>query len=39
LGAPRAPTLRENEENDMGPETPPRFSGSGPLGTSCIFQS
>ncbi|KAF8503784.1 hypothetical protein F5888DRAFT_1607284 [Russula emetica] len=34
LGAPvnsRAPPLRENEENDMGPETPPRFFSSGPL--------
>jgi hypothetical protein len=36
LSAPRAPTLRENEENDMGPETPPRFFSSGPLGTSSI---
>jgi hypothetical protein len=39
LGAPlssRAPSLRENEENDMRPETPPRSFNSGPLGT--IFQ-
>ncbi|KAI0282205.1 hypothetical protein BGY98DRAFT_956279 [Russula aff. rugulosa BPL654] len=34
LGAPvnsRAPPLRENEENDMRPETPSRFFSSGPL--------
>ncbi len=39
LGAPlnsRAPPLRENEENDVGQETPPRFFSSGPLGTSSV---
>ena len=37
LGAPlgsRAPSLRENEENDVGPETPSKFFSSGPLGAS-----
>ncbi len=37
LGAPvnsRAPPQRENEENDVRPETPPGFFNSGPLGTS-----
>lgn len=33
----RAPPLRENEENDVRPETPPRFFGSGPLGTFPVF--
>jgi len=28
----RAPQLCENEENDVGPETPTRFFSSGPLG-------
>jgi hypothetical protein len=40
LGAPvnsRAPTLRENEENDVRPETPPRFFSCGPLGRSCTL--
>jgi hypothetical protein len=40
LGAPvnsRAPPLRENEENDVRPETPPRFFSSGPLGTPSVF--
>ncbi|KAF8479186.1 hypothetical protein DFH94DRAFT_748275 [Russula ochroleuca] len=34
LGAPlssRAPSLRENEENDVRPETPSKFFSSGPL--------
>ena len=42
LAAPvnsRAPTLRENEENDVRPETPPRFFSSGPLGTPSVFFS
>ncbi|KAH9966415.1 hypothetical protein BC827DRAFT_1175639 [Russula dissimulans] len=30
LGA-RPPPLCENEENDVGPDTPPRYFGSGPL--------
>jgi hypothetical protein len=37
LGAPlgsRAASLRENEENDVGPETPSKFFSSGPLGAS-----
>jgi hypothetical protein len=40
LGAPlssRAPSLRENEENDVRPETPSKFFSSGPLGVSFEF--
>ena len=40
MGAPvnsRAPLLRENEENDTRPETPPKFFSSGPLGTSSVL--
>ncbi len=39
LGVPlnsRAPPLRENDENDVGPETPLRFFSSDPLGTSSV---